>query len=120
LKKSGFDPGRTIRRSVNVRSWPIAAEIHVPWNVSDQGRSGLVVLNVRLSRFDPLRTLQPLDKFEAVCFQFAIEAFGLQPPTETAAFMNGNEGDFHSYSIRRRDAVWQSLSRFITAAGGGA
>jgi hypothetical protein len=38
--------------------WPIAAEIDVPWNVSDQGRSGLVVLNVRLSHFDPKATLR--------------------------------------------------------------
>jgi hypothetical protein len=45
--------------------WPIAAEIHVPWNVSDQGRSGLVVLNVRLSRFDPSETLAT--KFAAAC-----------------------------------------------------
>jgi hypothetical protein len=38
-----------------VRSWPIAAEIDVSRNVRDQGKSGLVVLNVSFVARDPYR-----------------------------------------------------------------
>ena len=37
----------------NVAYWPIATEIHVPWNVGDQGESGLVVLNMSFVAHDP-------------------------------------------------------------------
>jgi hypothetical protein len=35
----------------------IATEIHVPWHVGDQGKSGLVVLNVSFVARDPKATL---------------------------------------------------------------
>jgi hypothetical protein len=37
---------------------PIATEIHVPWNVGDQGKSGLVVLNVSFVARDPKQTFR--------------------------------------------------------------
>ena len=43
----------------HVRSWPIATEIHVAWHVGDQGKSGLVVLNVSFVARDPEQTLAP-------------------------------------------------------------
>jgi hypothetical protein len=39
----------------SLRKWPIATEIHVSWNVGDQGKSGPVVLGVSVSHFDPKR-----------------------------------------------------------------
>jgi len=39
-----------------VRNWPIATEIHVPWHVRYQVKSSLVVLNVSFVAHDPLRT----------------------------------------------------------------
>jgi hypothetical protein len=39
--------------AANVAEWPIATEIHVPWHVGDQLKSGLVVLNVSFVARDP-------------------------------------------------------------------
>jgi hypothetical protein len=39
--------------------WPIATEIHAPWNVGDQGKSGLFVLNVSFVARDLERTFTP-------------------------------------------------------------
>ena len=36
--------------------WPFATEIHVTWNVGDQGKRGLVVINVSFVAHDPKRT----------------------------------------------------------------
>ena len=52
-----FSMKLTLPRKVrNVRYWPIATEIHVPSNVGDQGKSGLVVLNVSFVARDPKPT----------------------------------------------------------------
>ena len=36
--------------------WPIATEIHIPWHVRYQVKSGLVVLNVSFVARDPEQT----------------------------------------------------------------
>ena len=41
-----------------VGKWPIATEIHVPWHVRYQVKSGLVVLNVSFVARDPMQSLQ--------------------------------------------------------------
>jgi hypothetical protein len=38
------------------RHWPIATEILVRWNVGDQAKSGLIVLNVSFVARDPKPT----------------------------------------------------------------
>jgi len=43
-----------MRRRVSALA--IATEIHVPWHVGDQGKSGLVVLNVCFVARDPTET----------------------------------------------------------------
>jgi hypothetical protein len=40
----------------DVAFWPIATEIHIPWHVRYQVKSGLVVLNVSFVARDPLQT----------------------------------------------------------------
>jgi hypothetical protein len=47
------------RDAAIVAYWPIATESPVPWNVGNQGKSGLVVLNVSFVARDPQRTLEP-------------------------------------------------------------
>jgi hypothetical protein len=37
--------------------WPIATEIHIPWHVRYQVKSGLVVLNVSFVARDPQQTV---------------------------------------------------------------
>jgi hypothetical protein len=41
---------------LNVRSWPIATDMHVRRHVSGQGKSGLAVLYVSLVARDPKRS----------------------------------------------------------------
>jgi hypothetical protein len=38
--------GSSLPANADYRCWPIATEIHVPWHVRYQVKSGLVVLNV--------------------------------------------------------------------------
>ena len=51
----------------NFWKWPIATEIRVPWNVGDQGRSGVVVLNMSFAARDPQRNVleMPIDFYMA-------------------------------------------------------
>ena len=50
-----FTKDKAHEQRAKVRSWPIATEGHVRRNIGDQGKSGLVVLNVSFVARDPFR-----------------------------------------------------------------
>jgi hypothetical protein len=89
--------------------WPIATEIHVPWNVGDQGKSGLVVLNMSFGALDekePFAGKQP-QRLAQACSSF-ITRDCIESPIMHFSFFFGRNGRF--VKGRPRDLVHARLT----------